>query len=451
MTSTTGTPARVSKPNLSIHIASTYVIRFFLMLLLLLVSTPLYHGLAQETDGLQVDVSQSLGPINPYVYGSNTGPWAVVPVDLWPQANSAGITFLRFPAGNWGDRNDITTRQLDDFIKLCQRMGADPSVSVRLHNGTPEAAAELVRYANIEKGYDIRYWSIGNEPNLFGDDYDTERHAREWRAIAEAMLAVDPTITLLGPEISQYPPDFASTPKDVNGRDWMTEFLTANGDLVDIVTVHRYPFPQGQDAATIDGLRQNSAEWEQIIPNLRALILKIIGEERPVGVTEVSSHWSNAFGGEATPDSFYNAIWWADVLGRMIRQQVDLIAQWALQTPTAYGSQGLLAEFEVRPTYYVYLLYQQFGTELLQASSTTADVSIYAAKREDGTLTLMVINMADEAVTTPLTLTGFTPAGEAEVWRLDAEHNAELVGTEAIGETLTLPAQSVTLYLLAEG
>jgi hypothetical protein len=54
-------------------------------------------------------------------------------------------------------------------------LGAEPSISVRLHGGTPEAAAELVRYTNIEQGYAVRYWSIGNEPSLYRD-YDTETY-----------------------------------------------------------------------------------------------------------------------------------------------------------------------------------------------------------------------------------------------------------------------------------
>ena len=32
-------------------------------------------------------------------------------------------------------------------------------------------------------------------------------------------------------------------PRTSQGKDWMTEFLRANGDLVDIVSIHRYPFP----------------------------------------------------------------------------------------------------------------------------------------------------------------------------------------------------------------
>ena len=96
-----------------------------------------------------------------------------------------------------------------------------PTVSVRLLDGSPETAAKLVRYANVDQGYGIEYWSIGNEPTLFEkqlrETYDTERFNREWRAIAEAMKAADPSIRLMGPELHQWGVDLASTPKDSVG------------------------------------------------------------------------------------------------------------------------------------------------------------------------------------------------------------------------------------------
>ena len=423
----------------------------YLLVLMLIVPTGLSAVSAQQRSGLTVDVAQELGPISPYVYGTNHGPWAAVPVDLLPAAASAGITFIRFPGGNWGDLNDITHWHLDFFMTLCNLMGAEPSVDVRLKGGTPEKAAELVRYANLEKGYGVRYWAIGNEPNLF-DDYDTEQFNREWRAIAEAMLAVDPSIILLGPELSQYPPSFAATPKDRDGRDWMTEFLRANGDMVDIVTIHRYPFPsQINRATTVEELLANSVEWDTIIPNLRALIREVTGGDLPVGVTEVNTHWSPAYGQEASPDSFYNTLWLTDVLGRLMRQQVEIVAHWTLQSPNSYGGWGLFGQITtIRPAYYVYQLYQRFGTVLVSAESDTPGLTIYAARREDGTLTLMIVNLADVEQSRPLSLLNFAPGGAAEVWRLDAEHNAEQLDSAEIGDgtTLTLPAQSVTLLVV---
>ena len=422
-----------------------------LLVVLLIVPAGASAVFAQQGDGLFVDAAGDQGPINPFVYGTNHGPWAAVPVDLLPAAEVAGITFIRFPAGNWGDLNDIAEWQLDYFMTLCKLMGAEPSIDARLRGGTPEKAAELVRYANLEKGYDVRYWAIGNEPNLY-DDYDTVRFNEEWRAIAEAMLAVDPTIILLGPELSQYPPEFAATPKDAEGRDWMTEFLRANGDLVDIVTIHRYPLPTARNrATTVEELLGTTAEWDAIIPNLRALIREVTGGDLPVGVTEVNSHWSPAYGLQASPDTFVNALWLTDVLGRLIDQQVEIVAQFTLQSPNSYGGWGLFGQFDtIRPSYYVYQLYQHFGTELVAASCDVPGVSVYAAKRDDGALTVLVVNLNDAEQTQTLSLANFEPGGEAEAWLLDAEHNAEQIASLEIGDgtTLTLTPQSATLYVI---
>ena len=60
----------------------------------------------------------------------------------------------------------------------------------------------------------------------------------------------------------------------------------------------------------------------------------------------------------------------------------------------------------------------------------------------------MVINLADEAQTVALDLRGGAP-DSAEVWRFDAEHNAENLGTQPLqADALVLPGQSITLLVL---
>ncbi len=403
-----------------------------------------------------VDPNLDLGPINPHVYGVNHGPWAFVNDSMLSLAQEAGITLIRFPGGNWGDENDLTHAHVDQFATLAEQLGAQVSLNTRLFGSTPEKAAELVHYANIEQGYDFRYWGIGNEPTLFatsrGDsEYGVERFNTEWRAFAEAMRAVDPSILLIGPELHQFGPDLASTPKDPFGLDWMTEFLKANGDLVDVVSIHRYPFPQGRGgrAATIEELRAASAEWDAIIAYLRELILETTERDLPIAVTEVNSHWSNAIGGPATPDSFYNAIWWADSLGRMIRQDVAMVNYFTLQSNPSLGGYGLLSRSEARPTYYVYRLYQQFGNRLVYAAADDAQVGLYAARRDDGALTIMLINLSAETISKPLVVQGQSPT-PAQVWRLDATTSAEQLDDIPFsnGAVFTLPPQSVTLLVI---
>ena len=417
-----------------------------LAFVILLYSSPFVSA---QSNGLWIDATQPVGTIDPLVYGANYGPWAMVPPALFPIMPESGVTFLRFPAGNWGDDFDFTNQQLDLFMLQVRQWGAEPSISVRLEGGTPERAAEIVRYANIEKGYGIRYWSIGNEPDLY-PDYTAERANTEWRAIAEAMEAVDPSIILIGPEVSQFPNTLEGTDYLNVRREWVRSFLEMNGDLVDIVAVHRYPFPltNSSPATTIDQLRDNTPEWDIIVENLRNVIVETMGHEMPMAVTEVSSHWNIVTGGEATPDSYYHAIWWADVLGRLIRGGVQAVNYFMLAS-SPDNSYGLLDRTEPHPTYYVYTLYQQLGSERLASRSDEDYVTITAALDGD-VLTFLVINRGLEAVSAPLIVEGITLGDEAEAWRLDAEHNGESIGTVALGENaiLELPPQSITVYRL---
>ena len=96
--------------------------------------------------------------------------------------------FLRFPGGTESDNFDWRTNTLvdkrrwpnedgqdklttDKFISLCRRIGAEPIICVNTEiaifeseQTAIELAADWVEYCNIEKGYDVKYWEIGNEP-----------------------------------------------------------------------------------------------------------------------------------------------------------------------------------------------------------------------------------------------------------------------------------------------
>src|SRR5687768_7632879 len=365
-------------------------------------------------DTLYVDVAKSLGPISPLIYGSNYGPWLVASFEMLPQVYDSGVTILRFPGGAWGDHNNVTNLQIDQFVDFIHKVGATAMINVRLLGGTPEQAAEMVRYTNIERQYNIQYWGIGNEPTLYeaelessGETYDTARFNKEWRAFAEAMKKVDPNIKLVGAEINQFSYDTsagATTNFGERDEQWFVDFLKANGDLVDIVSFHRYPFPRSNRSGppSIDELRQNAQEWDKIIIHARELIHQYTGRDLPIAVTEFNSAYNQSVSGEATPDSHFNAIWVADVLGRMIENGVFMANEWYLTAKGGAGGLGLIGQYDVYPSYYAYQLFRKFGTELVYSSSDDQDVSLYAARGEDGTLTLIVINLSLEEKTKPI-------------------------------------------------
>ena len=96
--------------------------------------------------------------------------------------------------------------------------------------------------------------------------------------------------------------------------------------------------------------------------------------------------------------------------------------------------------------------YKRFGNRLLYASSDNPNLSIYAARKDDNTLTLLIINLGADEKTTPLKPGNFTPANAVRVWRFDAGRNAERIGEEQLGDdnSIVLPEQSITLYEIVE-
>lgn len=403
--------------------------------------------------GLYVDAGQSLGQVSPVFFGTNWGPWLGVPPTMLEVIPSLGINIVRFPGGRWGDENTPTATQIDMLMAFCEQWGAEPFINVRLVASTPAAAAEMVRYVNIEKNYKVRYWAIGNEPDLFPNqvgmrlpNYTPEQFAQDWRLFAQAMKATDPSIQLVGPEVSQ----FIANPTEEYGQkysDWLVAFLKTNADLVDIVSVHRYPFPQSMTAGAPlkEHLRANSAEWDVLIPRLRSIVREQTGKDLPVAVTEFNSSWVENAGGEGTIDSHFHGIWFADVVGRMINQDTFMLQQFAVT-----GRYGMMNRSELHSTGLAFQMFtRHFGTERIYASSDQQYVTVYAAKRPDGALTIMVINLNSEPKSINLQIENFNGA-QAEVWKLDLQHRAEQVTAQQLTtiNTLSLSPESVTLFIL---
>ena len=165
-------------------------------IIFLLLATGFLAGAARAAD-IQILImpDEVIGPISPYIFGTNYGPWTFLNPGARPAAKAAGLTLIRYPGGEWGDQNDLMEYQIDEAVALAKELGAEPLISVRLANGSIENAVNLVKYANQTKKYNIKYWSIGNESNLYATGkldiagYDTARLNKEWRQFAEAMRA----------------------------------------------------------------------------------------------------------------------------------------------------------------------------------------------------------------------------------------------------------------------
>jgi hypothetical protein len=120
---------------------------------------------------------------------------------------------------------------------------------------------------------------------------------------------------------------------------------------------------------------------------------------------------------------------------------------WMLTSKGGQGGWGLVGYTDVYPSYYLYQLYKKFGTELVYSSSDHPDLAIYTARRDDGSLTVMIVNLALEEKTKAIRIDGQAQI-QAEAWLFDPTHKAEKIGIIDITKGVTVPAQSVTLYIV---
>jgi len=185
------------------------------------------------------------------------------------------------------------------------------------------------------------------------------------------------------------------------------------------------------------------------VANLRQVVREETGQDKPIAITEFNSSWAGTMGGETGMDTVNNALWLSDVLGRLIRQRVDVLAHFSLQSNVNVGGYGLFDRDTVRPSYYTYQMWQRFGDELLYASSDATRFSIYAARKGE-TLTLVIVNLNEQAITRPLTLDHFAVSGPAQVRLFDKDHQATVQPdvTLTSRSDYTVPPLSITLLTI---
>ncbi len=203
---------------------------------------------ADAFNGMRRDVVALLKALKPGMLRYPGGCYAefyhwrdgLLPVDQRPPVGPTGLPFL-LP-----DQDDYDAYEIgiDEFIALCRAVGAQPSITVRLSENTPDDAAAWVEYCNggpetkwgkvrADRGhkrpYGVKTWFVGNELWAFGRGglTDPAAAARETGLFAEAMKRVDPAIKLVGCTLS--------TP-----GEWNHRLIPEIAGKVDLYSAHDY-------------------------------------------------------------------------------------------------------------------------------------------------------------------------------------------------------------------
>ncbi|MCH5598241.1 hypothetical protein [Niabella ginsengisoli] len=173
---------------------------------------------------ITVQTSESIHPITPAFWGTNFLYWidddaSFSDGKLATAIKEANVKLLRYPGGTIADNFHWKTATLDnvnmfpyqsgeaetdfdEFMKVCKQTGAEPMCVLNTESwavknditGGGHEAAEWLRYCK-QKGYNVKYWEIGNEtywhPVLSADEY-----ADLVNVYADSLKSIDPAIIL---------------------------------------------------------------------------------------------------------------------------------------------------------------------------------------------------------------------------------------------------------------
>ncbi|HEV7919800.1 MAG TPA: fibronectin type III domain-containing protein [Thermoanaerobaculia bacterium] len=387
-------------------------------------------------------------PISPRFFGINA--WMPSQVggaekngkldQKWPQVQQSGVRSMRYGGiavdqadPYWidnpsptpssycvtGDSRETAMKQYAQMVDSMRAIGAEPilQVPVNAEHYTPQKAAALVQCINITLSKGVKYWSIGNEPDLMYAGYGAPEVARYMRSFATAMKAVDPSIRILGPETAWY--DTAILNSLVCGADDITGAIGTNTySYVDVISFHTYPFPdkdgngtkywptRGAVITELDTFKANLVSLADRVSQCNAAKNRTGDNALKIAVTEANINYDNPSddnldGVGAT--SFLGGQFWAEMMGVAMLQGVDIFTFWSvIEGNDVTSDKGYLCRdgVTIHPSYdHFKLMATHFRGNALQTIDTQPNVKTFAAKDTDQ-IAVMILN-EDGAATFP--------------------------------------------------
>jgi alpha-N-arabinofuranosidase len=202
----------------------------------------------------------------------------------------------------WGQGREMIPEEsnafgTDEFLQLCERVGAEPYLAVNVGSGDPQEAADWVEYCNYdgdteladrrranghEDPYGVRYWGIGNENWGCGGNMGPEQYAGEYRQFATYIgsmdgLMLDDDLELIGCGFSNH---------EWNRRfmEDMTDGIWLSDMQMDHLTLHHY---YGRTMSILDG---DADDYDEFLAGALALDDHV---ERIAGTIEATASTRN--------------------------------------------------------------------------------------------------------------------------------------------------------------
>ena len=277
---------------------------------------------------------------------------------------------------------------LVDFGGFLRVTGWKAMWGLNLETGSKaEVAQEAAAVAEALKDR-LHSLEVGNEVEArFGSKPAAQRYEAYHAAYLEykaAVRAVVPQAPFSGPDTAW-------------SFDYCDKFAGSEAGDMKLLTTHYYRGGAGDPTTTIEKLLKHDDGWERKLKQLRQLSRE---KKVPFRINEVNSF--SGGGKKGVSDTFASALWCLDYMfllasydceGVNMETDINQLGFISHYSPIVHDATG---HSSARPEYYAMLAFAMAGKgDLLKVISEKggAHMTAYAAKDEDGTLWLTVINL----------------------------------------------------------
>ena len=372
----------------------------------------------------------------------------------------------------WSEDIESNDFGLDEFMKLCEVLKAEPYVVVSATSpGDAQMAAEEVEYLNGSldtpmgrlraanghpEPYGVKFWGVGNE--MWGfmplEDY-IEQHNR----IAAAMRAADPSIKIIavgGVDLEGLQP----------GHTWAEDMLAHSADYMDLISEHIYGGSSPNLIEHTGSIAQGIRWFVEAHRRYRERLPSLQGKDIRLAFDEWNYSWEDRaeIYGEAGPRYYFkDALGIARGLHEMIRNS-DMVAMANLHAVNVHGQvKTTKTAAAIEATGLAFKLYRQhFGTLPVAVHGDLAPLDVVAAWTQDHrALTLAVVNPTEYAHTLVLMLENAQLTGTGQLWLISSSDpmaynepgeppqvTIEERQLSGIVDRLSIPPLSISLYEL---
>lgn len=326
----------------------------------------------------------------------------------WDLVKQSGVKLVRF-GGEHADENKPTLHQYLQMVDSIRANKMEPLLQIPYNNNyyTVDTALVILKYINVTMKRHVKYWSIGNEPDLKppnGYGYYTASPVADYIKLFSArMKEVDSTIITLGPELKFY---------DDNNK-LVTELTTPGGfyDITgkvpghtyyytDIFSFHSYPYGGEQTREDLVSNLRDPWHISHMLDLLNAKLdscSKYHGRTKPlrIALTETNLNYLNSVDPELNAHSFLAGQFWCELMGVGMEKNVEFISFWSI----IENSLGYLDESRRPwPTYYHYtLMAQNFkGSYCTSEKQGDAKYLKVIAATDTGQITVMLLNQKSQ-------------------------------------------------------